>query len=364
MLRLTKWIPFILVAVMGKCLMMSSEGQDISTRIAKALAKWRRVEVEKIALLPLSPVPHPPAPGKIIRGESPFICMGPVMAVLRGQRVYVVDDKEKELIECSIDGRLLRQLKFPPNAPKSLSGALSLCDNLLWVSFETTPYAFAVDLSRWKVIEERSWEAGKRRDHLRVAVVKALFATSDKTLYVVMPGEYTDGGVALWKLVKVNPQGDQQEQMLEGWYPCYVTSNGEVYWISHNTTKFLSLGCAKFGGSIKLIAEISAESLGANSIHHRFESTLMGIHDGKIICEITANIPVSPRSEFVSTGLFVEILMNGQVKVIGLHPPIPMSARYWCFPRYSMYDGQVYFIAREDVEKISHFWLARLKIQF
>lgn len=365
MLRLASWF-FALLIVMSKCLVISIE-EDVSTKVAKVLSKWHRLEAEKVALLPLSPVTRPPAIGKVVRGESPFLCVGPVMAIVRGHHVYVVDDRERKLVECSTDGKLLRQLKFPPNAPKSLSGGLSLCNDWLWIGFETSPYAFAVDLNRWQVVEERVWGGNKRSNASfdMSGRVKALFAMPDRTLYAVMPGKWEFTAVTLWKLVKINPQGDQQEQMMEGWYPCYVTSNGDVYWVSHNLTKVLRLGCAKFGDPIKVIAEINAKALGASSIYHTFEGTLIGIHDEKIICEITVSVPISSRSEYVDVGLLVAILRDKkEVKPIGLTPLVPMSARYWCLPRYSMCDGQVYFVGREDVGEISRFWLMKLKTQF
>lgn len=363
MLRLINWLPFVLVVVIGKCLVISSGGQDISAKIAKALAKWHRLEAEKIALLPLRPVTCPI--GKV---GSPLLCVGPVMAVVRRDRVYVVDDKENKLIECSIDGKLLRQLKFPPNAPKSFSGTLSLCGDWLWISFEEAPYAFAVDLNRWQVVEERVWEGGKRsnRSFDISEVVIDLFAMPDKTLYAVMPSKWEFQAVEQWKLVKINPNGEHQEQIVKDWYPCYVTSDGRVFWVSHSINKvhkILKLGWAKFGDPINIIAEINAADLGVSSIYGH-QGTIIGIYGKKIICKIDVDISISEQSEFVCATLLIAISKNGQVKPIGLLPSIPMSVRYWCRPRYSMYNGQVYFIAREDMGENSHFWLMKLKIQF
>ncbi|MDW8027269.1 MAG: hypothetical protein RMK94_02625 [Armatimonadota bacterium] len=357
MLRIIELLLFALVAIVSGFFNAVLQGQAMSP-VERVLAKWHRLEAEKVTLLPLTPVPRPPTIREELHGLRPFLYGGPLMAIVRGNLIYVVDDVKKKLLECSMNGKVLRELGFPKNAPKYLSGVLNLCGNWLWVGFEG-PYAFAVDLNSWQIVEERKWK-GK-------GIVSGLFAMPDKTLYVIMPGKRTKRGKVVWKVMKISPEGDQHEQVVEGWIPSYVTSDETIYWVSDepiDASKTVKLGYSKFGTYVKIFAEIHAEDFGATYINP-FSRSILGCINSSILCAFELTIKISEQGDYVSPVALIIISKskNGQVKLLGLQPLVAMPVRSVNLPELVICEGQVYFIAREDINEYSRFWLMRLKFQ-
>lgn len=355
MLRIIELLLFALVAIVSGFFTAVLQGQVMSP-MERALAKWHRLEAEKVTLLPLIPIPRPPTIREELHGLRPFLYGGPLMALVRGNLIYVVDDVKRKLLECSMNGKVLRELGFPKNAPKYLSGVLNLCGNWLWVGFEG-PYAFAVDLNSWQIVEERRWE-GK-------GIVSGLFAMPDKTLYVIMSYKSPKRGNVVWKLIKIN-ESDQSEQVVEGWNPSYVTSDETIYWVSNepiDASKTVKLGYSKFGDPVKIFAEIQAEDFGADYINPLFPRSILGCINSSIFCKFELTIKISEKGEYVSPVALITISKNGQIRLLGLQPLVAMPVRSVSLPDLVICDGQVYFIAREDVNEYSRFWLMRLKLQ-
>ncbi len=361
MLRLLVEVSQLILAVavaVNSFLMVVLQAQGRPPEVVKALAKWDklRLKAERVTLLPLSPVPRPPTIREELRGLRPFFYGGPLMVQVRGKQVYVVDDVKRKLLECSMDGKVLRELDFPQNAPKFLSGILRICGNWLWVGFEG-PYAFAVDLTRWQIVEERRWKGE--------GIVAGLFPMLDRTLYVVMPIRIKKQGIlqkVIWKLVKISPEGDQQEQVVEGWRPGYVAPDETVYWVSDEPGSQITirLGYAKFGAPIKLLAEIHAEDLGANSARFAFGDSIVGLVDNKILCLVMLSIRVSEQGAYIGPISFITVSKDGRVRLIGPPPHGPKPVRSVELPTWSICEGQIYSIVREDIGENSQFWLIRL----
>lgn len=357
MFRLHQVLVVILATVVNGFLLTMLVAQGISPKAIRALAKWPKLEAEKVTLLPLSPVPRPPTIKEEMHGTRGWTPGGPAMAVVRQQRIYVVDDVKQKLLECSMEGQVLRRLPFPKSAPKSLSGAMSLCGNVLWVGFEGVPYAFAVDIDSWSVIEERRWK-GK-------GVVAGLFAMSDRTLYVIMPGKKVKYDV-IWQLIKVEPDGKQQRQMVEGWRPSYVDANEGIYWTNYGSQLFktANMSYSKFGEPLRLVAEIHSEDFATRSIRWKFGSPIIGQVKGTILGYISFWTRISEQGGEVSTSMFLEIQKGGRIKITGLEPLLghgkPVRSLY--LPKWWVCEGQIYSIVREDVGEHSRFWLVRLKL--
>ena len=324
---------------------------------------WQKLTIKRVALLPLTPVPRPPTIREEKRGLRPFVYGGPNMAIVKGQKIYVVDDmyfvddrkskNKRKLLECSMEGKILREIDFPKDAPEYPVGCLTLCNDLLWIGLEG-PYAFAVDLNRWRVIKECRLKGEGR--------IVNLFVIPDGTLYASMFFKRTEKWRILWRIIKINPDGSYDEQVLEGWRPFYVDKNGVIYYYYLN--REIKLGYAKFGNSIKNFATISADDLGVSIIDW---VEFVGSIDASFLFYTLSSIKVSKRSEFVGIELFFKVSRDGQVKVIGEHKfemdpkGLPMAVRSVHLQHWSVYDGQIYYIGREDIGEHSRFWLMRLK---
>lgn len=312
----------------------------------------RDLEFERVTLLPLSPVPRGPTGSEFMRGTYEIKAGGPVMAIVYKQKIYVVDDVKRKLLECSMNGKILRELAFPKDAPKSLSGVLNLCLDLLWVGFEYSPYTFAVDLDSWCVVEERRWK-GK-------GVVAGLFAMPDRTIYVIMPEKVLDYDI-VWQLIKISSEGNQQSQVIEGWQPTFVDEEENIYWVNRpdprkSSPLEIKIAYNRFGKELKLIGKIHGNQFKAYSAYWAFNGPIVGITKDGILC----------RGGFTAINwmadLFLHFSFSGKVVIIGKEPIFKHPIRSLDLPGWWMCDGRIYSIMREDIGEYARFWLIRLKL--
>ena len=274
------------------------------------------VKAKRVTLLPLTPVPRPPTFREYKRGIKMPVPSGPAMAFVRKGKVYVVDDEKRKLIECSLEGKILRELPFPKGIPKRhpfggrvLSGLMSLWGEVLWVGFEGLPYAFGVDLRRWEIVEERRWK-GK-------GLVAGLFARG-RDLYVIMPGK-VKGYEVIWKVVRVREGGEQEGQMKEGWRPSYVDERGGVYWVwdeGKAISRMLKVGYGKFGQEPRVIATIDLRHRKDISLRWTSGGQVIGVIGDTIIGFISFDIRVG-KGEWVGTYSFLVIRRDGSYKIVG-----------------------------------------------
>ncbi|MCS7193225.1 MAG: hypothetical protein NZ937_09635, partial [Armatimonadetes bacterium] len=147
----------------------------------------------------------------------------------------------------------------------------------------------------------------------------------------------------------------------------YVTSDETIYWVSDepiDASKTVKLGYSKFGTYVKIFAEIHAEDFGATYINP-FSRSILGCINSSILCAFELTIKISEQGDYVSPVALIIISKskNGQVKLLGLQPLVAMPVRSVNLPELVICEGQVYFIAREDINEYSRFWLMRLKFQ-
>lgn len=314
---------------------------------------WRKLVFEKVTLLPLTPIPRGPTWRETLREGRQPVPGGPAMAIVRGQSVYVVDDVKRKLLECSMKGEVLKELTLPKDAPKSLSGVLSICSNLLWVGFEGFPYAFAVDIENWNVVEERRWK-GK-------GVVAGLFSMPDRTLYAIMPAK-VDRGHVIWQLIKITPEGKQKEQIVEGWRPAFVDTEGVIYWVNcpKQLLSDLMIARGKFELEPKMMAKIHGQRL-----KEAYKVYSSGWAYGVPIVGITRD-GVLARGDFISkewmSWLLLHFSWDGRIEIIGEEPTFMRPIRSLDLPDWWICEGKIYGIMREHVGENSRFWLVRLKL--
>jgi len=334
---------------------------------------WQKLTIKRVALLPLTPVPRPPTIREEKRGLRPFVYGGPNMAIVKGQKIYVVDDmyfvddrkskNKRKLLECSMEGKILREIDFPKDAPEYPSGCLTLCNDLLWIGLEA-PYAFAVDLKSWRVVEERRWK-GK-------GIVADMFAMPDRTLYVVMPAKIFRGECyAIWQIIKVQPNGKQESQIEDGLRPAYVTADGIIYWVNehHPRTpfahRFLAIFCGRFGETPKEVTKITIQQLLKDAYIDWPASGnhIIGVIKGNLLIIASLMGKADKYGRTWMSDIFLQIDQSGGFKVIGEEPYFARPIRSLELPYWWVCEGEVYGIMREDVGEHSRFWLVKLDIK-
>jgi len=313
-------------------------------------AQWPQLGVEKVVLLPLSPVPRGPTIKEYIHGTYRITPGGPARALVKGKRIYVVDDVKRILLECSPSGEVLRRLAFPGGAPEGSSAAMALRGETLWIGLEHSAYAFAVNLKQWIVVRVRSLE--------RKGFMKRLFAGPDDALYAIIGrGGATE---AQWEVVRISSDGKQESQAFSGWQPEFVDAAGGVYWILKASQSAVEYAYARFAKGLRSLATLRAQDVGGVSVSLVSDGIISADRD-YVWSSLTPKFKGKEPGVYPMVDIIVKVTKTGQIEVFGKEPVFKRPIRSLELPRWFACEGQLYSIMREDVGDFARFWLVRLR---